>query len=217
MSRGGIRRRLLPALFGIAFAAAALSLAAGLWIPAKAALAQYLLERAWGRTAAGAIDVRPWPWADTAPLARLAIPALDTDWIVLSGASGRNLAFAPALIDGTARPGEVGVAVVAGHRDTHFRVLERVALGMEISLEDPAGRAYRYRVTGIEIMDATRSRLRLDAPLPMLVLTTCYPFDALTAGGPLRFVVTAESTAGAEADPGPGHTGLAVGSPRLAL
>jgi sortase A len=82
--------------------------------------------------------------------------------------------------------------VVAGHRDTHFRVLEQVETGMELTLEDSEGGRHRYRISRIEIVDASRARLRLDLPLPVLVLTTCYPFDALTAGGPLRFVVTAD-------------------------
>ena len=51
---------------------------AGLWqlgtagtIHAKAWFAQVLLTRAWADTLAGAAAVRPWPWADTHPVARL--------------------------------------------------------------------------------------------------------------------------------------------------
>lgn len=168
-------------------------LASGFWIPAKAGLAQILLERAWAATRSGRDDARPWPWADTVPIARLSIPRLNVSWIVLSGASGRNLAFAPAHLDGSALPGEAGVVVIAGHRDTHFERLGELEPGMEILLENGLGEISRYTVTGSEIVDSRTARLRLDAESPVLVLTTCYPFDALTAGGPLRYLVEARA------------------------
>ena len=77
-------------------------LAAGFWLPAKAELAQHLLNRAWNRTTEGDAAAKPWPWADTHPVARLALPGSGEPLTVLAGASGRNLAFAPALMDGSA-------------------------------------------------------------------------------------------------------------------
>jgi len=172
--------------------AGTLKLGTGLWIPVKAALAQELLEVAWSDTRAGQAEARPWPWADTRPMARLWVPRLGLDWIVLSGASGRNLAFAPSHMDGSAALGERGVSVIAGHRDTHFAVLEKLELGDRIEVEQPDGSLLGYRIAAIEIVDTERARLRLDADRPMLVLVTCYPFDAVTSGSPLRYVVTAE-------------------------
>jgi sortase A len=165
--------------------------AAGYWIPAKAALAQHLLERAWREARAGAADVRPWPWADSTPVARLSVPSLGLTWIVLSGTSGRNLAFAPALMDGSARPGAAGVSVIAGHRDTHFEALQRLEHNARIVLERTDGVVTSYRVASIDVVDADDTLLRLDGDRPMLALVTCYPFDALAAGGSLRYVVTA--------------------------
>ena len=46
----------------------------GAWIYVKAQLAQVLLQRAWAGTLAGQRDVKPWPWADTWPVARLVVP-----------------------------------------------------------------------------------------------------------------------------------------------
>jgi sortase A len=172
-------------------------LAAGYWIPAKAALAQYLLERAWDEARAGRPDARPWPWADTAPIARLSVPSLSASWVVLSGASGRNLAFAPSHMDGSAQPGEPGVTVIAGHRDTHFEVLQSLERGAKFELQDTDGVRYDYWVTRMEIVNADETELRLDGDTSKLVLVTCYPFDALRAGGPLRYVITAESDAAA--------------------
>jgi len=169
-------------------------LAAGFWLPAKAALAQHLLNRAWETTRDDHRAIaRPWPWADTWPVARLTLPGGEP-LTVLAGASGRNLAFAPTLLDGSAPPGTPGVTVIAGHRDTHFRALERLKLGDEIRLERPDGLALTYAVTAVHVVDADRDALRLDADESVIALVTCWPFDAVTPGGPLRYVVTAEPT-----------------------
>ena len=161
----------------------------GAWIHAKAQLAQYLLQRAWARTLEGEREVRPWPWADTWPVARLRVPAHDVDLIVLDGVSGRILAFAPGHASRSAAPGVAGTAIITGHRDTHFRFLEAVKPGDEIVLETP-GRSARFRVVDTAVVDS-RSAVIREADGPALALLTCYPFDALRAGGPLRWVVTA--------------------------
>lgn len=171
-------------------------LATGFYMPAKAGLSRILLERAWQSARRGDDDARPWPWADTVPFAKLTIPQLGVDFVVLSGASGRNLAFAPAHLDGSALPGEAGVSVIAAHRDTHFERLGELAPGAVLMLEDAAGRLHRYTVTDSEVIDATTTRLALDAARPVLVLSTCYPFNALSAGGPLRYLVYAEAVPG---------------------
>jgi len=170
------------------------ALAVGYWIPVKAEMAQRLLARAWDETLAGQTDAKPWPWADTSPASRLSIPSLNASWVVLSGASGRNLAFAPSHMDGSAEPGERGLSVIAGHRDTHFEVLERIPVGTEIFVEDRHSFTHHYRVVATEIVDSRQTSLRLDADTPLLVLVTCYPFDAISAGGPLRYLVFAEAT-----------------------
>lgn len=178
---------LLLALAGLAL------LASGSWIHAKALLAQLLLEHAWQETRDGETNVRPWPWADTWPVARLEIPRLDASMIVLSGASGRTLAFGPGHTEGTALPGDPGTAIVSGHRDTQFAVLQWLEQGDEIRVERRDGRTVRYRVESLEIADARTARLHTDRDERALVLVTCWPFDALVPGGPMRYVATARS------------------------
>jgi len=185
------QRRLRRLAFGALIALGVALLAAGFWLPAKAELAQQLLNRAWQRTTDGDTMAKPWPWADTHPVARLTLPDGDEPLTVLSGASGRNLAFAPALLDGSAEPGSHGVTVIAGHRDTHFRRLATLALGDVLSLERPDGSVYRYEVSNLDVIDSARAELRLDADESIVVLVTCYPFEAVTPGGSLRYVVTA--------------------------
>jgi sortase A len=163
----------------------------GAWIYAKAGLAQVLLRRAWSRALAGEVDARPWPWADTRPVARLRVPAHGIDLIVLDGVSGRSLAFGPGHVTGTARPGEAATSIVTGHRDTHFRFLERVRVGDEVIVETPGRAPVRFVVREATVVDSRTAVVRRDGEEPALVLLTCYPFDALTPGGPLRYVVTA--------------------------
>ena len=177
----------------------------GLWslsgaatIHGKAWLAQVLLERAWSATLAGQQRERPWPWADTWPVARLQVPALAIDQIVLAGANGRTLAFGPALVDGTAAPGAQGHSILGGHRDTHFSFLQGLTEDMEIRLQDRSGRWHRFVARGASVLD-TRHDVILppDRGAPLLTLVTCYPFDAVRPGGPLRYAVTAEAPAAA--------------------
>ncbi|MBA6412839.1 class GN sortase [Parahaliea sp. F7430] len=181
-------------LLVVALVVAVQQLLSAALVYSKAALAPVLMERAWQLTLAdGGRSHKPWPWADTWPVARLQVPALGIDQFVLAGASGNALAFGPGLDAAGRSPGEPGTAVIAGHRDTHFRFLQHLQPAMTLQLELPDGRMLRYRVAGAEVVD---SRDVVEAPAQFgpaqLELVTCFPFDALRAGGPLRYVVRAE-------------------------
>ncbi|HVH34163.1 MAG TPA: class GN sortase [Tahibacter sp.] len=172
-------------------AAAALLLGQAGYLQAKALLAQVLLENAWQRSDAGRTAIRPWPWADTRPVARLQVAVLDVDLIVLAGDSGRTLAFGPAWNEASALPGHAGASIVSGHRDTHFAFLRELQIGERIEIEH-AGEHLRYRVSGTRVVDARQTRLATAGDGERLLLVTCWPFDAWVAGGPLRYVVEAQ-------------------------
>ena len=163
----------------------------GAYIPAKAWLAQELMQRAWQRSSLEEDRQAPWPWADTWPVARLKANAGDVDLIVLAGGSGRTLAFGPGHLSASALPGETGNSVIAGHRDTHFSFLRDIEMGDTLVIERFSGRKHLYKVVGIDVVDSRRGSLLLDTDVAILTLVTCYPFDAEDAGGPLRYVVTA--------------------------
>ena len=163
----------------------------GAYIPAKAWLAQELMQHAWARAGSTETRSRPWPWADTWPVARLTARSGEVDLIVLAGGSGRTLAFGPGHLSASAMPGEVGNTVIAGHRDTHFQFLRDVEAGDRLTIESSEGIKHVYKVTGLDIVDSRKGRLLLDTDAAILSLVTCYPFDAVDAGGPLRYVVTA--------------------------
>ncbi|MCC6139406.1 MAG: class GN sortase [Nitrospira sp.] len=183
-------RALLP-LMACLLAVGVWQIGEGSWIYAKAGLAQQLLQRAWSHTLAGEANSKPWPWADTWPVARLIVPAQRIDQIVLEGAYGRTLAFGPGHVESAQPIGESDIIILTGHRDTHFRFLRQLHPGDAIELETAAGARRRYQVTDAWIADSRTGSIALAQGQPRLVLVTCYPFDTIQAGGPLRYVVTA--------------------------
>jgi len=166
-------------------------MARGAYIHSKASLAQTLIRRAWTRASKKGGAPKPWPWADTTPVARLGAPAQRIELMVLEGGSGRTLAFGPGHVTGTAMPGEHGNVVIGGHRDTHFRFLKDLKPGDLLLIEDRDRELIDYEVTSTEVVDRERGDLLRDFGDDRLTLITCYPFDAIRPGGPERYVVTA--------------------------
>lgn len=188
-----LRRVALMLVIGALAIAGGMSFGHGAYMFAKAELAQVLLQSAWTRTQGTGRASPPWPWADTHPVARLTVPARLADVLVLAGASGRTLAFGPGHLDGSAAPGDPGNAIVTAHRDTHFRFLQRVAVGDDVVVERPDGARRHFRVRHAYVADHRTLNLPRDTARPTLTLVTCFPFEALNPGGPLRYVVVAEA------------------------
>jgi len=196
-------RRLLPAAL---LGSALLLFGKGALIYGKAGVAQVLLRRAWASTLRGGGDVKPWPWADTWPVARLRRPGGSEDYIVLAGASGRTLAFGPGQVSGSARPGERGNCVLSAHRDTQFAFLRYLKAGDLLELETPDGARHSYAVYDYGVAHKSQVELLRKTFEPTLTLLTCYPFDSPVPGGPLRYVVRARLSEARRADAsgGPG-------------
>lgn len=172
-------------------------------VHAKAWLAQVLLEQAWQRSLEapqGHVALRPWPWADSHPVGRLRVPGLGVDQIVLAGASGRSMAFGPAHLDGSAAPGAAGHSLLFGHRDTHFRFLQALALGDALRVQGRDGLWRDYRVADLQVVDAREAQLLPSDGAARLSLVTCYPFDSIDPGGPLRYVVHAVAVSGPDVE-----------------
>jgi sortase A len=164
----------------------------GGWIYMKAQLAQVLLQGAWAGTLAGQQDVKPWPWADTWPIARLVVPSLGIDQIVLEGAYGRTLAFGPGHVESTGPLEGSDNIILTGHRDTHFQFLEQLRAGGTILLQARTGTWHRFTVRDLQIVDSRTASIRTDEDGRRLTLITCYPFHTLTPHTPFRYVVTAD-------------------------
>jgi len=180
-------RFILPLLLAIAGAAL---FGHGAYLHAKALIAQVLLERAFGETISSGRPTKPWSWADTNPVARIAVKRIDASAIALAGSSGQALAFGPGHVELTAEPGERGVAVYAAHRDTHFRFLRDVKIGDVVEITRRDGKTFHYRADAARVVRFDASGIDPVTDGYELVLSTCWPFDAVTTG-PERYILHA--------------------------
>ena len=197
-------------------AAAALLIVGGLlcvqasWLPAKAWLSQQLIKHSWQQSISimaqqqirsqdntnphslsKPIAIKPWPWADTFPIAELVFQRIDKSLVVLNGGDPTTLAFSAGAIAPFNQPAAIKPFVVAGHRDSHFAFLEDIAIKDIVSLVDARGKMQHYQVESIDIVDATIGQFPLVADERSLVLITCYPFKGITNSADERYVITA--------------------------
>jgi len=192
---GGDRLKALAAL--LMLAAGVWFLGGAAWMQGKALLAQALIQRAWAANLdGGTMQARPWSWADTTPVGRLEFVRQRQSMIVLAGDSGRILAFGPGHRPGSAPPGGAGNSVISGHRDTHFAVLEKIEVGDVLKVENIEGRIVTYRVDSLDVVDEHDLSVTEQRGIDQLTLVTCWPFDAIAPGGPLRYIVSASTRVG---------------------
>ncbi len=186
-----MRPKLLRSIALLLLLSGGFLLADGYWIRAKAVLAQLLLQHAWQETVVTGAIAKPWPWADTWPVARLEVPRLGIDLIVLEGESGEVLAFGPGHLPASSPPGTGGHTIVAGHRDTSFRFLQDLQQDDLLLLHTAGGHLERYRIRERLIRKAD-ALFFMESAVSALTLLTCYPFDSLRSSPPLRFLVLAQ-------------------------
>ncbi len=190
-------RKISTIIIVMLFASSLWQLAAAGWIQGKALVAQQLLHYSWQQTLSdGATSIqnesrhKPWPWADTWPVAKLIVPQQQVEQIVLAGDSGSSLAFAPGLSLAGAMPNTAGTILISGHRDTHFHFLKNIQLNDMLYLQT-AEKTERYQVYNLQIVDSNNFKVQSYTDEHRLVLASCYPFDAVTSSSSLRYLVFA--------------------------
>ncbi len=130
------------------------------------------------------------PGSETpAVVGRVEIPAIGMVTPLLAGDDSMSLTQGAGHVPGTALPGGLGTVGIAGHRDTHFRLLRNVKVGMDVRIVEKSG-TYHYRVTSSEIVTPDQVSVLDIVSEPGLVLITCYPFHYIGTA-PKRFVVHA--------------------------
>jgi sortase A len=122
-------------------------------------------------------------------IGRIEIPALALSAPITADYDGNSLRRGVGHIPGTAVPGGLGTVGLAGHRDSFFRPLRRIAAKMEVLLIDKTG-IYHYVVDSTEIVSPDKVEVLNIAARPELTLITCFPFDYVGAA-PERFIVHA--------------------------
>jgi sortase A len=156
----------------------------------QAWFAQGLLHTAWVRTQASGRQVKPWPFANTWPLARLSIPRLNVEKIVLSHASGGMSAFALGHSNSSVLPGELGNSVLNIHnRDIFFNFLKALRPGDMLVLESLRSGRWHYQVSAIYVADKTDTSLLEPSLTRRLTLVSC---NDCTKEDNRRYVVVAE-------------------------
>jgi sortase A len=114
---------------------------------------------------------------DGAAVARLAIPRIGLDAVVVRGTRPDDLERAPGLLDDVALPGEAGTAAIAGHRTTYgapFRHIDRLRRGDRLTVTMPYG-TFRYAVEGTRIVDPGDLSVLRTVGHSRLVLSACHP------------------------------------------
>lgn len=92
-------------------------------------------------------------------------------------------------MDTSAKPGDVGVCVVMGHRNQQLRCLKDVQQGDAITIIDAYGAAHSYTVESGKIVEDNNITFGA-TDRRELVLITCYPFY-YSGHAPHQYVVTA--------------------------
>ena len=80
---------------------------------------------------------------------------------------------------------------IAAPSATHFAILEHITPGEVVFLETPDGVRHRYQVSQIDILHQSETEVMAKNGVKQLTLITCYPNNANTPGGPMRYVVRA--------------------------
>jgi sortase A len=122
-------------------------------------------------------------------MALLAIPRLATELYVIEGDGTAELRRGPGHLADSAQPGARGNCVIAGHRDTHFRVLHELRKGDDIKVRTNSG-DFLYRVDSISVVSPSNTASLRASNRPVLHLVTCYPFYYV-GSAPQRLVVEA--------------------------
>ena len=160
----------------------------GIYMQGKALLAQQLLTFAWARHLLDGEQHKAWPWADSAPFAQLTIAGQEP-LIILAGATGSNLAFAPAWMVSSMPFAQGGNSVVVGHNDTHFNQLKDIKADDQLLLSTYADSVLFYQVVETKVVHERDLSVLQNTGEELLTLITCYPFDSDTYDSDLRFVV----------------------------
>ena len=153
----------------------------------KGIYAQLLLEKAWSITKRTGNSSKAWSWANTLPVAKLKIPSINLNQIVLQGEEIEAMAFGPSIIDSSLESKNISIA---GHRDSFFRNLNKLKEGDIIYLEK-LNSNMNYIVSNIIITEPSDIKWLEPFSNDRLTLVTCYPFDFI-GEAPMRYIVISE-------------------------
>jgi sortase A len=117
--------------------------------------------------------------AEGDPIARIEMPRIGVDKIVVAGVEKNDLKKGPGHYPETPLPGQLGNSAIAGHRTTFgqpFFDVDKLENGDEIVMTTLTGR-YVYRVTGQQLVSPRDYQVisTSDPTRATLTLTSCHP------------------------------------------
>jgi sortase A len=142
-----------------------------------------------------------------APVARLVIPKIALDDIVLEGVTPAALNGGPGHLPGSALPGDEGNSVISAHRDRHFKRLGELAIGDTISTQTLTD-SVSWRIVSRRVVNREAPAIRRESG-QVLTLTTCWPIGYL-GGAPDRLILRAVPLTSRAASANPHANQLAI-------
>jgi sortase A len=143
--------------------------------PERQALARLSDERARIVYLARAMQAKA---GDGAPVARIRIPPIGLNAVVVRGTSTSALQSGPGIFPETVFPGIPGTTAIAGHRTTYlapFRHIDSLHRGQRIMLEMPYAH-FTYTVSGSAVVAPTNVQAAVaNVGYARLVLSACTP------------------------------------------
>lgn len=110
-------------------------------------------------------------------IARLRIPRIGADDVIVKGTNPADLRHGPGAYDDAPLPGAPGTAAIAGHRTTYgapFRHIDDLRAGDTITVELPYA-TFTYRVEGSKIVKPSDLAVLRRTGYDRLVLSACHP------------------------------------------
>lgn len=154
-------------------------------------LVQNLLHTAWVQSQASGSPMRPWPWADDWPLARLTMPSLETEQVILANMGDSGAEFAPSHLRTSVLPGEQGNSVLTVPAPGYKNFLSHLQMGDTLVLESMMSGRWHYRIVNMHVVEKTDTAPLLPSSNRQLTLVSCYPCTS-HSNEALRYVVIAE-------------------------
>jgi sortase A len=148
------------------------------------------------------------PVSEGDPIARIEIPGIGVNDIVVAGVGVRDLQKGPGHFPDTPLPGQLGNAAIAGHRTTYgqpFRNVDKLQPGDEIVVTTLAGR-FVYRVTGTQIVSPSDYQVVATTrpDVAEITLVSCHPVWSAAQ----RIIISGELDTQASPVPGAASTYL---------
>lgn len=158
-------------------------------LPALAPLQSQASPHPSSTPSARAVVYSPYPKVGDV-IGTISLPSLRQKLPIIEGTDEAELKRGVGHYVRSVLPGIVDNSVLAGHRDSVFSQLGKLALGDPLVVRTAAGQ-FTYMVSKFRIVMADDRTVIVPTTSAILTLSTCYPFRYI-GNAPKRFIVTAD-------------------------